>query len=139
MWTFPAARDAAACIALQLELLDQLIERGVTDRELRFAKSYLVKSFAFEIDTPAKRLGHRLDELVMDLPKGYYREYVDRVQAVTLDEANAAIRKRLSSRDLLVSIVATAKDLQPALEKAIPGLSEVKVVPFDRDEIVTQT
>jgi zinc protease len=135
MWTFPAARDAAACIELQLELLDDLLERGVTDRELAFAKSYISRSYAFEVDTAAKRLGQRLDQLVLGLPRDYYTGFVERVQAVTREDANAAVRRRLSRRDLLVTIVATARELRAALEKAIPDLEETRVISFESDEI----
>jgi zinc protease len=135
MWTFPAARDAAACIELKLRMLEELLDKGVTDRELSFAKSYISRSNAFEVDTATKRLGQRLDQLVVGLPKDYHSGFVDRVQSVSRDEVNAALRKRLSTRDLLVTIVATASELRPALEKAIPGLAATRVVSFETDEI----
>ncbi len=135
MWTFPAATDAAACVALQLELFDQLLHDGVTERELAFAKNFLVRGWAFEIDTAPKRLNQRIDEAVVPLPRGFYDSYLDRVRSVTRDDVNAALRRRLSSRDLLVSIVATAKDMRASLEKAIPGLAETRVIPFDTDEL----
>ncbi|MCC7536774.1 MAG: insulinase family protein, partial [Deltaproteobacteria bacterium] len=61
MWTFPAAKDAAACLGLQLSLFDRWVDKGITRKELSFAKSYLVKSHAFEIDTAEKRLEKRID------------------------------------------------------------------------------
>lgn len=135
MHTFPAATDAAACIALELSMLEELIDGGITQRELDFAKRFIARSYAFEVDTAAKRLRQRLESVLLPLPKGYYERYVERVNAVTLDQANRALRKRLSSDDLVVSIVATAKDLRSALEKAIPRLSSTRVMPFDTDVI----
>lgn len=136
MWTFPAARDAADCIALQLRMLQELIDKGVTERELSFAKSFMTRSYAFEVDTATKRLGQKLDQIVLGLPKDYFHRYVDRVQAVTREEVNQAIRRRLSSRDLLVTVVATASELRSALERAIPGLEQTTVVSFESDMIV---
>ncbi len=135
MWTFPASGDAAACIALQLGLLESLIDQGVTERELSFAKRYLTKGYAFEIDTASKRLGQRLDEVVIPLPKDYHTRYLERVQAVTRDEVNTALRKRISSSDLLITIVATASELRSALDRVIPDLVETRVVRFDQDTI----
>ncbi len=135
MWTFPAATDAAACVSLQLAMLEELLDRGVTDRELTFAKSYLTRSYAFEIDTAQKRLGQRLDEILLPLPKGYYAAHIDRVNAVTREDANAALRKRLSANNLLISIVATATEMRGPLEKAIPRLASTRVQPFDLDLI----
>jgi zinc protease len=133
MWTFPAAADAGRCIALQLEMLRKLVEKGVSARELHFAKSYLARSQAFERDTAPKRLWHALDTRLLDLPRNYFEDYVERVQAVTLDEVNDALRRRLHPDHLLVTVVATASELRSSLEQAIPNLASTRVVPFDAD------
>lgn len=133
MWTFPAAGDAAACIGLQLKLLEQLVERGVTRRELDFARSYLIRSHAFETDTASKRLWQRLDARLMDLPRGYHARYLDRIASVTVDDVNDALRRRLSADDLVITVVATASELRGPLEDAIPELASTTVVPFDGD------
>lgn len=133
MWTFPAAADAPACIRLQLELLRKLLDEGVTERELNFARSFLVRGQAFEVDTPTKRLWQRLDRRLLSLPANFHDRYVERLQAVTRDEVNDALRRRLSADDLLVSVVATASELRAPLEKAIPDLASTLVVPYETD------
>lgn len=133
MWTFPAAGDAAACIKLQLKMVERLVERGVTARELAFAKSYLTRSYAFETDTASKRLWQRLDTRLLDLPQRYFRDHVERVEAVTLDEVNDCLRKRIRPKDLVITVVATAGELRAPLEKAIAGLDATRVVPFDAE------
>jgi len=133
MWTFPAATDAAACVKLQLGLLRKLVETGVTERELSFAKSFLARSQAFDVDTPTKRLWQRLDRRLLELPANYHARYVERLQAVTRDEVNAALQRRLSPDHLLVSVVATASELRAPLEKAIANLESTLVVPYETD------
>ena len=133
MWTFPAAVDAARCVGLQLSLLERLLDKGATAREVSFARSYLTRGYAFERDTASKRLWQRLDVDLLDLPKSYYAEYVERVNAVTVDDVNAALRRRLSAEDLLITVVATAETLRAPLEAAIPRLHDTRVVPFDHD------
>jgi len=133
MWTFPAAADAARCVGIQLSLLERLLDKGATAREVSFARSYLTRSYAFERDTASKRLWQRLDVELLDLPKSYYAEYVERVNAVTVDDVNEALRRRLSAEDLLITVVATAETLRAPLEGAIPRLRDTRVVPFDHD------
>jgi len=133
MVTFPAATDAAACIALQLELFTDLLEKGITARELAFIKRYLARSFAFEVDTASKRLHQTLDVELLGLPLDYYSGHVANVEAVTLDQANGALKNRLTTRDFLVSIVGTASEIEGKVREAIPELSVHDVVPFDRD------
>lgn len=131
MWTFPAAKDAHFCLDLQLKLYDEWIQNGVRPSELKRAKDYLIKSHAFETDTAQKRLDQRVEAELFGLPAGYFEGFVQRVHGVTRNEANAALHKRLSRRDLTLVVVATAKDLRKQLSQ-LPKLSDVRVVPFDQ-------
>lgn len=133
MWTFPAASDAAACVALQLQLLERLVEEGVSTRELSFARSYITRGHAFEVDTASKRLWQRIEVDLLDLPREYYTRYLDHLRDVTLDDVNAALRRRLPVKDLVLSVVCTAAELRAPLEAAIPHLRGTTVLPFDAD------
>ena len=131
MWTAPAAADAAACLALELELLHAFREDGVTGDELQFVKRYLVRSHAFEIDTARKRVHQKLEEVLFDLPDGYHDRYLEQVEAVTLDAANTAVRERIAEDDLVVGVVGTHTEIGEAIAKAIPDLTDIQVIPFD--------
>ncbi|AKT39948.1 M16 family metallopeptidase [Chondromyces crocatus] len=127
----PAAGDAADCLVLILQLLQALCDDGVTEDELRFVKSYLVRSHAFEVDTARKRVHQALEEELFDLPSGYHENYVARVQAVTRDEANTALRARLDPRNLVISMVGTHAEIGQAIQSAIPDLQGAEVLPPD--------
>lgn len=132
MWTHPSSKDAVDCARLQLELLDQLIDGGITRDELRFAKDYLTNSHCFDVDTPSKRLDTRVDLELLGLPVDHYTRYLDFIRAVTLDDANAALRRRISPRDVALTIVATAKDLRRPLS-TLPNLTSLTTTRYDRD------
>jgi zinc protease len=131
MWTAPKASDAAACLALKLELLHALRKDGITREELAFVKKYLVRSHAFEVDTARKRVYQKLESALYDLPEGYHERQLERIEAVSLEEANAAIRERLSEDDLVVSVVGTHGQIGDAVANAVPRLAETQVDPFD--------
>jgi len=131
MWTAPKASDAAACLALKLELLHTLRKDGITRDELSFVKKYLIRSHAFEVDTARKRVHQKLESAIYDLPEGYHERQLERIEAVTLEEANAAIRERLSEDDLVISVVGTHEQIGEAVAAAIPRLAEARVDPFD--------
>lgn len=132
MWTFPAAADAVRCVRLELELFETLLAHGITAEELRFAQDYLANSYAFEIDTARLRLEQRVAVELFGLPRDYFDHYVQRVRAVTLAQANAAVRARLSRDDLAIVMVATASDVHDGLA-ALDGVTSVDIVPFDRE------
>lgn len=131
MWTAPAANDAPACLGLELELLRAWRADGVTGEELEFVKRYLVRSHAFEVDTARKRVHQRLESALYGLPEGYHERYLERVTAVDLASANAAVRARLSEENLVIGVVGTHAEIGPAIEAAIPGLASVEVLQSD--------
>ncbi len=134
MWTFPKASDAADCIRLEIELLEAFVEKGITKKELAWAKRYLVRSHAFALDTASKRVGLSLDQALYDLPEDYYSAYTKHVDAVTLEQANTAIARRLNPDNLLVVVVGTAGQILDDVRSAIPDLIKSEVVPYDSED-----
>jgi zinc protease len=133
MWTFPKATDAAPCIELELDMLHKLRTKGITKKELGWAKKFLVRSHAFALDTASKRVGLQLDSELYGLPPGYYESYLERIKGVSWDAANAAVEKRLPDEDLLITVVGTAAEIGDAIRGVVPNLSSSEVVPFDSE------
>jgi zinc protease len=133
MWTFPKAADAAPCIELELDMLHKLRTKGITKKELGWAKKFLVRSHAFALDTASKRVGLLLDSELYGLPPDYYESYLERIKGVTWDAANAAVQKRLSDEDLLITVVGTAAEIGDAIRGVVTNLSSSEVVPFDSE------
>jgi zinc protease len=131
MHTFPAARDARACIELQLGLYDRWVESGISAGELAAVKRYLAKGHAFEIDTAAKRLDQRIDIELLGWPATHHSRFIERVGRVSRDDVRRALPRRLSRRDQVITLVATADELLPELEK-LADVQHIEVVPFDR-------
>jgi zinc protease len=133
MWTFPAATDAAACLRLELELLETFVDKGIMPKELSFIKRYLMRSRAFDIDTASKRLHQALDVGVLGLPPDYHSHYLAKVNAVTCDDANAAVRARIHPDEVLVVVVGTADSIFGPVRDSIAGLVGHEMVAFDED------
>jgi zinc protease len=131
VWTHPAAEYAAECVALELDLLEKWRTAGIKPAELAFAKRYLVRSQAFEVDTASKRVHRKFATSVYDLPGDYYDGFLERVRAVTLEQANRAVAERISIDDLTVAITGTEAVIGEKLAGAIPGLAGTTVVPHD--------
>jgi zinc protease len=134
MWTFPAAQDAVPCIELELQLLAEWIDGGIREEELAFAQSYLIKSHAFSVDTAEKRVDQAVDVCLYDLPPDYFSGYTQRVAAVTSADVNRALQRRLSAKDLVITVLATEADIGAKL-RALPELSSAESVRFDVDAL----
>lgn len=134
MWTFPKSEDAAACLKLELQMLEDWVNNGITEKELKSAKNMLTRSYAFMVDTASKRLGLALDEILYDLPIGYYASYPKRVADVRLADVNAALRRRLDPSHLVVAVVGTADRVLTDIQGVLPG-AETEVIPFDTETL----
>lgn len=130
MWTFPEVQNTVACIQLKLELYDALMKNGITPKEFAFAKSYLINSYAFECDSPTKRIDQRITEEVMGLPRAYYANYVKRIRAVKREDANAAIRRRLARDHMVVTVLSTASEIDKGL-RSLRTWDTIRKVPWD--------
>ncbi len=130
MWTAPSAEDSAACLALELDLLQRWVEEGIEQDELDFSRAFLQRSYAFEIDTAKKRLGQKLERVLLRLPEDYHDGFIERVGDVSLQEANAAIRARIDPSRLWVAAVASEKLLGASLRQ-LSDWRQVLVEPFD--------
>jgi len=131
MGTAPAAEYSADCAALQLDLLERWVAGGISKAELGFARHYLINSHCFDRDTPSKRLEARLDVELLGIPRSYIDKYDQRIAAVTRQQANEATRARISTRDLTIVVVATAKEVASSFER-LSGVKSLEIVPFDR-------
>lgn len=133
VWSHPGVDDAAACIALELKLLERWWHDGVTPRELAFTKRFLTRSHAFEIDTPAKRAQLAFSVSLYGWPQDYYTGYLERVASTTIEAANQAIRSRIDLERMVVAVAGTHATVGEAVRASIPGLRESKVVPHDEE------
>jgi zinc protease len=132
MWAFPSVRDAVSCIGLEMSLLEQLVERSVSERELTFAKRFLTNGYALEIDTPVKRLSQAVEVELYNLPADYYLKFVERVRKVNRAQVGAALAKRLSTQNLAIVLVASADSVKEQLAQ-LPGIEGVEIIPFDAE------
>jgi zinc protease len=127
----PGVADAGPCLALMRELLEAWVAKGVTPRELSGVRKYLVRSSVFDRDTAQKRMQRAVDEQVLELGAGYYDRWLAGVAAVSLDEVNTAIARRIDPSACRAVAVCTAPELRAALEGALPGLAATRVVPAE--------
>ncbi|MFH1263061.1 MAG: pitrilysin family protein [Pseudomonadota bacterium] len=131
LYTFPKVTDTLPALTLSLDLFRKAIDGGVTDDQIDFAKKHVTRSFPFQIDTPEKVVGQRIMQRLLGRPDDYLEKYVSRMEAVTADDARAAAKKHLSTENVDIVILCTAKDFEKTIGAAL-GAKEVQVVPYDR-------
>jgi zinc protease len=129
MWSSPSVEYAVECAALELELLERWVDKGLGSPTLKFAQQYLVNGHCFELDTPSKRLESKLDIELLGVPRRYVERHDELVAGVTRKQANEATRARISTNNLAIVVVATADQVASRFE-ALPGVQSLEIVPY---------
>ncbi|HEX8116467.1 MAG TPA: pitrilysin family protein, partial [Pyrinomonadaceae bacterium] len=110
-----------------VELLKELRgvrgEIPVTPQELEYAKQGIIRGFPRTFETPAQ-IADRLETVVTyDLPDTYFNSYIERVQAVTLEDVNRVANRYLQPDRLAVVVVGDRSKIEQGL-RSLDGLGE---------------
>jgi zinc protease len=99
-----------------------LREKGITEAELEAAKANLSGSFGRSLESPATIANFAINIERYKLPKDYYATYLQRLNALTVDEVNAAAAKFLRPENMYITVVGNGAQV----EKSLMALGEVQ-------------
>jgi zinc protease len=128
-----AVERAVSALKLVLKLYGRLPKQGLAEDRVQFFRNYLVGSHAAEMDDPARRLLARVQAELHGLPPDHVDTLPARLQAVTSDDVNRAVRAHLHPADLAITLVSTASTLVDKLVKSGIDRGAIDVVPWDED------
>jgi zinc protease len=88
-----------------------------TSTEMEQAKNYLAGSFTEGLQTQGSVAQQFLTQTIYQMPNDYLATWVQRVEAVTPEEALAAARRHITPENEVVVIVGDAKIIEPSVAK----------------------
>jgi predicted Zn-dependent peptidase len=126
--SFTATGTTAQAIDLALNVLKRFGRNRISAKQLASAKAYTKGSYAPENLQTAEQLAALLANLELF---GLDREVIDdlysRIDAVTLDQANAAVKKYFRADDLNFVLVGNASRIREAVRKYAPQMMEISI------------
>ncbi len=123
IWIRPVPEDRALfALRAAIRELDKLIAGGLTREQFETQRAFLSKYVAQFATTTSYRLGYALDDRFYGIEApGHLARFKEMMASLTLEEVNAAIRKHLQSRDLVIAMVtADARGMKQALISGAP-------------------
>lgn len=90
----------------------------VSAEELQNAKNLYNGSFALGLENPARTAGFASSILINNLPKDFYRTYLQKLNAVTTDDVLRVAKKYFNHDNTRVVIVGKTESFVPGLTKA---------------------
>jgi predicted Zn-dependent peptidase len=115
-------------IDLALEVLGRFHDRGVTAEQLASAKAYVKGLYPARTLETIGQLAALVGELEMyGLPREEVDQYFERIDAVTLEQANEAIRKYYQRANLAFIILGPAAKIRDTVRKYSSEFTEIAI------------
>lgn len=95
--------------------INKLIDEGVTQEELDKAKANLAGSFGRSLESPSTIANFALNTERYNLPKDYYATYLQKMNALTVEDINETARELIDPDKLYITAVGNASEIKDKL------------------------
>ena len=110
-----AKTDSA--VAEFLNEINNVRTQKVTDEELNLVKAKYNGDFALGLENPARIASFASNILINNLPKDFYRTYLQKINAVTADDIQRVANKYFNRDNTRVIVVGKAAEVTEGLKK----------------------
>jgi zinc protease len=117
IWIRPVATEYAHhLLKASVWELENLVRKGITDEDVERAKQKAKVLYLNLAENSARLLEAKTDDAYYGMEAGYLETYLDRIDAVTPQQVNAAIHQHLQADDLEILMVTDAKSAEDLAE-----------------------
>ncbi|MFT7204331.1 MAG: zinc protease [Algoriphagus sp.] len=95
--------------------INKLVDEGVTQEELDMAKANLAGSFGRSLESPSTVANFALNIERYNLPKDYYATYLQKMNALTVEEVNQTAKNLIDPDKLYITAVGNASEIKDKL------------------------
>ena len=115
-----------------LKEIDKIATTPVSIKELKDTKSTYIGSFIMALERPSVMAGYALNIETEDLPADYYETYLERINAVSVNDVQNAAKKYFKSDNARVVVVGKGSDVLENLEKVKFNGKSVPIKYYDK-------
>ena len=111
------SEKADSAVAEILSEIKNMQDGKITEEELKNAKAKYNGSFALGMEDPERTASYASDILINNLPKDYYRTFLQKINAVTIQDVQRVSKKYFSKDNSRIVIVGNAAKIVPNLSR----------------------
>ena len=100
-----------------LKEVERITKEPVTEMELKYAKSEYVGGFVMALEQPSTIARYALNIETEGLPKDFYKTYLERINAITVEDVQKAARKYFHINNARVVVAGKGSEVLENLEK----------------------
>jgi zinc protease len=119
--TFTRTAETVKTLKVILSEVHELHDHPITQNELQTAKSYLIGHLALQFESSDSVAAQVLDLMVYGLPLDYWNRFPAEVEALTVEDVQAAIRRTLDPDRPVIVLVGNVEDFMKDLKKLGPA------------------
>lgn len=119
-------------IVVFLEQLDRIRNEKVVPEEIEIAKAEYVGEFVMALERPETVARYALNILTEDLPEDFYSTYLEKINAVTAEEIQAAANKFIDVDHMRIVVTGKGSDVIGPLENIEYGGKTIPVLYYDK-------
>jgi zinc protease len=120
--TFTATENTAKALDMAMDLLKRLAEKGITAEQLASAKTYIKGTYPSEQLETADQLADVIGEIeLFDLNRGEVDDLFARIDAVTVEKANAVAREHYGRPHVTILLLGNAAKFAESVKKYDPS------------------
>jgi len=92
-----------------------IVDNGITQKELDAAKANLSGGFGRSLESPSTIASFAISTERYNLPKDFYATYLQRLNAITVEDVNAAAKKYLKPENMYITVVGNGTMIKDGL------------------------
>lgn len=115
-----------------LKEVDRIIKEPVSETELKNTKAKYVGNFVRALERPSTIARYALNIETQDLPKDFYKTYLERINAITVEDVQNAAQKYFNSKNARIVVAGKGSDVLENLEKVTFNGKKVPILYYDK-------
>ncbi len=115
-----------------LSEIDKIIKEPVSEEELKNAKATYIGSFVLALEQPETMARYAINMETEDLPKDFYKTYLERINAITIEDVHRAAKKHLTVDNARVVVTGKGSDVVENVEAITFNGKPLQVKYFDK-------
>jgi predicted Zn-dependent peptidase len=113
---------------LALDVLKRMNAKGITAEQLASVKAYVKGTYPRQALETSEQLAAVVGDIeLFGLNRGEVDDLFSRIDAVTLEQANAVAKKHFRTENLTFVVLGNASKIRDAVKKYAPTVKEVSV------------
>ncbi len=111
------SEKADSAVAEMINEINNMRNGNITEEELKNAKAKYNGSFALGMEDPEKTAQYASNILINNLPKDYYRTFLQKINAVTVQDVQRVAKKYMETGKSRIVIVGNGSKIIPNLAR----------------------